>query len=65
MIRCLYRLPNPETAGHITLAGLKEAALAYPHLRPCPRHTSERALWQWIDRKYCEKCPNAVHEAKE
>lgn len=57
-LRCRHRLPGPEAAGALTWEVLKEWAARSPHLRPCKRKD-----WWWIERKECEKCPDAVRRA--
>ena len=72
-VRCRHRLPNPEAAGYCdkldpetgeviksAMDALKEAARRSPDLRPCPLHKGTRGTWHWIERKWCEKCPEAI-----
>jgi hypothetical protein len=59
LVKCRFRLPNPEAAGYATLEKLKEAAGLYPHLRPCPRHKGENGTWDWVYRNRCDGCPEA------
>lgn len=74
-LRCRHRLPRPELAGYCDLIDeetgevvataadtLKRAAVRYPHLRPCPRCRGSRGTWNWIDRKGCVGCPDAVRD---
>lgn len=70
---CRHRLPNPELAGYcdridpdtgeVLMSGwdaLREAARRSPDLRPCPRCKGSRGTWNWIYRKDCARCPDAV-----
>lgn len=72
-LRCRHRLPNPETAGYCDRIdpetgevlmsawdALREAARRSPDLRPCPRCKGSRGTWNWIYRKDCAGCPDAV-----
>lgn len=59
---CRRRLPSPELAGCLTWEALKEKAARYPHLRPCPRILGSRRTWQWIYRKGCDRCPDALNK---
>lgn len=72
-IRCRHRLPSPEVAGFcdvvnpetgevVISAGdaLKDAAARSPHMRPCPRCKGSQGTWNWTERRYCERCPDAV-----
>ena len=63
--RCRLRLPSPELAGCLTWEALREKAAHYPHLRPCPRILGSRGTWQWIYRKGCELCPDALNNTPE
>lgn len=54
-LRCRHRLPSPELAGRTTWEQLREDRKRYPHLRPCIK-----AGWNWIYRKSCEKCGEAI-----
>ncbi|WP_165177395.1 hypothetical protein [Desulfovibrio sp. ZJ369] len=72
VLRCRHLLPNPETAGYCDRIdpdtgevikawdALREAARRSPDLRPCPRHKGSRGTWNWIYRKDCAGCPDAV-----
>lgn len=60
MFDCRHRLPSPELAGRKTWEQLREDAKRYPHLRPCPRCKGSRGTWNWIYRKDCAGCPDAV-----
>ena len=59
MTDCRHRLPSPELAGRTTWEQLREDRKRYPHLRPCIK-----AGWNWIYRKSCEKCPEAIEEKR-
>lgn len=55
MTDCRHRLPSPELAGRTMWEQLREDRKKYPHLRPCIK-----AGWNWIYRKSCEKCGEAI-----
>lgn len=56
MAKCRIALPSPEAAGFTTKERLLQAAKAYPHLRPCPRHKGAQGTWNWVSITLCEKC---------
>lgn len=48
---------TPQEAGCTTVEALKQAAVARPHLRPCPRYRGSRGTMLWIYRTHCSSCP--------
>ena len=74
-VRCRIRLPSPESSGigdridpetgeviEMALDRLKRIAVECPDLRPCPKHKGSKGTWNWIERKACNRCENAVRD---
>jgi hypothetical protein len=61
-VKCRHKIASPEQCGAQTWAQVRELAARYPDVRPCLKHVGSRGCPQWVERKCCAKCKDAVRE---
>jgi hypothetical protein len=59
-IKCRHKITTPEQCGATTWAQVRELKDRYPDVRPCPVRLGSSGLPQWIERRFCLKCKDAV-----